>query len=129
MSTQVTSANLTNSTSSTPTSSDNSNSLINSAWAKLGFAISLLPNGYIKLPNWMSGLVIEWGHVTTDIDGGTVGVSFPLTFPNNAFVVIPVTLSPTDRITYVVNGSLSQSGFTVGNNGSSGFAYYLAIGN
>lgn len=73
--------------------------------------------------------IVKWGHVTTDINGGTLPVSFDAHFPNNCFVVVPVTLSTTDRITYVVNGSVTTSGFTIGNNGSSGYAYWVAIGN
>lgn len=128
MSTDLISVNLSGSTCDTPAASDNSGAVISSLWAKYNFSVSLLANGYIKLPAWLGGLVIQWGQVTTDINGGTLGVAFPTTFPNAAFIVLPVTNSPTDRITYVVNGSLSQSGFTIGNNGSSGYAYWLAIG-
>lgn len=110
-------------------SSDNSTKVATTLWAKLGMLISAAVPGYIKFPSWMGGLMFQWGHVTTDINGGTKAVAFPTNFPTAAFVVIPVTLSPTDRITYVVNGSLSASGFTIGNNGSSGFAYWFAIGN
>jgi hypothetical protein len=112
----------------TPASGDNSTNAATTAWCLLGFAASSSANGYIKLPAWLSGLIIQWGHVTTDINAGTVTVTFPLVFPTAAFVVVPTTLSATDRITYVVNGSLTTSSFRVGNNGSGGFAYWIAIG-
>jgi hypothetical protein len=83
-------------------------------------------NGSAMLPG---GLILKWGHVTTDINGGTLPVSFNAPFPNNCYGVYPVTSSTTDRITYIVNGTVTTSGFTIGNNGSSGFAFWFAIGN
>jgi hypothetical protein len=76
-----------------------------------------------------TGHTHQWGTVTTDINGGTVAVTFPVAFASGTGVVVNVTTkSSTDRITYVVDGSVSASGFTVGNNGSSGFAYWEADG-
>jgi hypothetical protein len=34
----------------------------------------------------------------------------------------------TDRITFVIDGSVSTTGFTIANNGSGGFAYWIADG-
>jgi hypothetical protein len=127
--TDITNVNLSSTTCDTPAQTDNTASVINSYWAKYNFSVSLLQNGYIKFPTWLGGLVIQWGQVTTDINGGTLSVGFPMWFPNAAFVVVPVTNSPTDRITYVVHGSLSTTGFVIGNNGSSGYAYWIAVGN
>jgi len=86
----------------------------NSQWIKVGF---------------LNNLIIQWGSVLTDINGGTVNVTFPTAFANAADVSVQVsTLSSTDRITFVVNGSISTTGFQVSNNGSSGFATWFAIG-
>jgi hypothetical protein len=76
-----------------------------------------------------TGHIHQWGVVTTDINGGTVAVTFPTAFSSGTGVSVDVaTKSSTDRISYVVDGSVSASGFTVGNNGSSGFAYWQADG-
>jgi len=76
-----------------------------------------------------TGLIRQWGRVLTDIDGNQIGVTFPTNFTNASSVSVVVsTYSPTDRITYVVSGSIGISGFTIGNNGSSGFATWEAIG-
>lgn len=76
-----------------------------------------------------SGKFTMWGTVTTDINGGTLGVSFPTNFTVLASIsVVVTTKSTTDRITYVVDGSVTTSGFTIGNNGSAGFAYWQAVG-
>lgn len=82
-------------------------------------------NNYVEI----GGVIFQWGHVTTDINNGTLPVTFQKAFPTAAFAVVVCTLSPTDRITYVVNGSLTQTGFTIANNGSSGYAYWMAVGN
>jgi len=44
-----------------------------------GFAVSLSANGYIKLPGWLGGIVIQWGNSATTSSG--VSVTFPLAFP------------------------------------------------
>jgi hypothetical protein len=76
-----------------------------------------------------SGLIRQWGQITTDINGGTLSVPFPVNFTNAASIsVVASTLSSHDRIIYIVEGSVSVSGFSVGNNGSDGFGYWQAVG-
>lgn len=53
-----------------------------------GFAISATTNGYIALPSWLGGLIIQWG-VTTDI---ATDSSFTVTFPIQ-FTVLPFGIS------------------------------------
>ena len=126
-------------TTNTPASNDSSIRVPNTSWVQAlvasaisainpGFAISLASNGYIKFGNLLGGLILMWGQVTVDINGGQESVAFPTDFPNSCFNVTATTLSVTDRITYIVNGSVGNNGFTISNNGSSGYAYWLAIG-
>jgi hypothetical protein len=76
-----------------------------------------------------AGRITQWSQVTTDINNGTIAISFPINFTNAASVsVVVTTYSATDRITYVVYGSISTAGFTIGNNGSGGYATWQAIG-
>jgi hypothetical protein len=76
-------------TSATPASSDNSTKTATTAWSKLGFAISLAANGYIKLPNWLGGFIIQWcygtGCTTGGLDPLTQSITFPLMFPTACF--------------------------------------------
>ncbi len=74
------------------------------------------------------GIITQWGAVTTDINAGTIAVTFPIPFPSTIEMILVTTWSPTDRITFVVKGSESITGFTISNNGSSGFAYWEAKG-
>lgn len=128
MSTTLNDVNLTSATGQTQATSDNSTNLATTAFVQALSASTqalLSGNGWLKLQN---GFMLQWGRVTTDINAGQLPVNFPTNFPNACFVVVACTLSPTDRITYVVNNSVNTNGFTIGNNGSSGFAYWVAVG-
>lgn len=95
--------------------------------AQLGFSNGNNGNGYWEKDPL--GKIEQWGQVTTDINAGTVYVPFPIAFTNlNSIAVLVATYSPTDRITYIQYGSISVNGFTVGNNGSSGYAMWRAVG-
>lgn len=51
-----------------------------------GFSISLAQNGYVVLPTWLGGLIIQWGrYIPTNDD---YPVLFNIVYPNNCFVVI-----------------------------------------
>ena len=74
------------------------------------------------------GIITQWGQVNTDINSGTLAITFPIPFPTTIEMIMVDTWSVTDRITFVVKGSESLTGFTISNNGSSGFAYWEARG-
>jgi hypothetical protein len=73
----------------TQAASDNSTKVATTAWAKLGFVVSLAGNGYIKLPDWMGGWILQWG--LTSIVNASAGTSynfnFPIAFPNAAYAI------------------------------------------
>ncbi|PVZ12637.1 MULTISPECIES: hypothetical protein [unclassified Pseudomonas] len=63
---------------------------------RYGFSASIAKSGYIALPTWMSGVVIQWGAVTglgkastgAGVAGPTKTVTLPVTFPTEGYVVI-----------------------------------------
>lgn len=71
----------------TPSGGDNSTRAATTAWALLGFAISLGTNGYIKLPTWMSGLTIQWCQGANVTGDSIQTVSFPIAFSTACLAV------------------------------------------
>lgn len=53
---------------------------------RFGFSILLATNGYIVLPSWMGGLIIQWANVGSVANDESI--SFNMTFPNNVFGVV-----------------------------------------
>lgn len=52
---------------------------------RLGFAISLAANGYIALPTWLGGLILQWGKLASvGLDQTYHQITFPIEFPNAA---------------------------------------------
>jgi hypothetical protein len=103
---------------------DNSNNAISTVWAKTGLASSLAANGYIKLPSWMGGLIIEWGRASS----GTNSVS-PVFSPGftNLFVVLPISAPAIRDSVYVT--AFNNANFTCGTAGSTISIHWVAIGN
>lgn len=71
----------------TQAASDNSTKLATTAWAKLGFISSLGANGYIKFPDWLGGLILQWAYGANTGSIGpqgnvTVNITLPVAFPN-----------------------------------------------
>lgn len=53
---------------------------------RAGFAISLATNGYVALPSWMGGLIIQWGSITPA--GGNGTAPLPITFVTDSFCIV-----------------------------------------
>lgn len=101
---------------STASSSSNTTVAATTAWAKFGFAVSLGANGYIKLPTWLSGLVIQWANVTV-AGGATTTFNFPLTFPTAGYAIVSSSKTPGGTDAYN-SKILSASQYEVQNSGA-----------
>ncbi len=49
---------------------------------RAGFLYSFTENGFIALPTWLFGLIIQWGRTAVLADGSSTNVSLPFTFPS-----------------------------------------------
>lgn len=73
----------------TPPSSDNSTRFATTAWAKLGLLVSLGTIGYIKLPTWLGGLMLQWGTTVATLNGSSATtITFPIAFPNSVYTAL-----------------------------------------
>ncbi|MNQ78444.1 hypothetical protein D3C85_933540 [compost metagenome] len=56
---------------------------------RAGFAISLGESGYIALPTWMGGLILQWMPVTTTVySNGFNTATLPVTFPTAGLATV-----------------------------------------
>lgn len=76
---------------------DNSSKLATTSWIRsamsniasaAGFSVLLSANGYIALPSWLGGLIIQWGNSAAVSAGGSLAVTLPMTFPNNFWLAL-----------------------------------------
>lgn len=87
---------------------------------RAGFAVSLVANGYIALPTWMGGLIIQWGNAN-NAGSATSNVTLPIAFPNASFAVC---------ITGVQGGGNQQAYAVLNSHNLTGFAWnaFYAVG-
>ena len=102
-----------------------------------GFAVSLTPNGYIALPTWLGGLILQWGYTSVVAFDTVATTNFPLAFPNACRSAVPQAHNPNASID-IGSGpqlmALTPTAFTcyiqnyVGGNGRPVGFYWHAIG-
>lgn len=93
-----------------------------------GFAASIAPNGYIKLPSWLGGWICQWGVDSTNTTS-PVGVVFPVPFPSacNVILATPNIYAAATGYLSVYNKSLN--GFDLIKSGNSWGSYWISLGN
>lgn len=67
-------------TNTTP-QNDATQKVATTAWCAFGFEILKAAPGYIKLPDWLGGLIFQWGVASSVSAGGSVLVTLPKAFP------------------------------------------------
>lgn len=95
---------------------------------RLGLSFSLGPNGYVALPTWMSGLIIQWGKTVSG--ASSQNTAFPLPFPTEVYCVVAtasggtkmVAVSSVDTVNFTVSYSNDEN-IPVGGN-----CYWLSAG-
>ena len=99
-------------TAPNPNDTDNSTKVATTAWSKIGLTHSLGTNGYIKFPNWLGGLIIQWGQATASSSADTP-ILFPMVFPNALFYIGGQVIQNTSNVQYVFTTEAeTTSGFS-----------------
>jgi hypothetical protein len=143
LSTQITDAALDNSTVdnttvgattastarfTTPSSSDNSQNAATTAWCLIGFAASLGQPGYIKLPSWLGGFMIQWGSTGSCANDTPTSIAFPASFATACLAVVATdSFAGSKSATWSTYGFLTSS-FTARCDGNTATATYIAVG-
>lgn len=109
---------------------DNSISFATTAWvrsamsdisSKAGFVFQASDYGYIKLPSWLGGFMLQWTKISTANRGHMTG-SWPTAFPNKCVTTFAsarhgsawtVASSPRDRTTFNWESPPEKGGLTV----------------
>jgi hypothetical protein len=92
-----------------------------------GAAYSLGPNGYLQLPTWLGGIIVQWGYVSGTSGASGSPIVFNPRFPNAVFGVWPIPTN-TSNANYNYTNNVSQAGFNLANDGNGAAAYWFAIG-
>ncbi|TCB81652.1 phage tail protein [Acinetobacter sp. ANC 4173] len=98
-----------------------------------GLTFSTTENGYLKLPNWMGGLIIQWGTISlVASSGGTLiqPVVYPITFPNVVLHIFPsLRESSGSNADSIYTQDRTATGFKIGQTaGEAHTASWFAIG-
>lgn len=104
---------------------------------RFGFLLSLAANGYVGLPTWLGGVIIQWGYTPATTLDSDVATSFPIAFPTACRSAIPQAYNPAGSLDMDSGPqlkSISASSFTcriqnyVGGSAAPVGFYWLAIG-
>lgn len=128
-------------TTNTPALTDDSKKIANTEWVRdameniastAGFAVSANVNGYIKMPSFLGGIIIQWGKQPAVQSGGAVNITFPIPFPANVFNV-EATICNTNGNTTAMSagvGAETLTGCSLFHNGTNAATaiMWLAIG-
>lgn len=120
-------------------SNDNSSKLATTSWIRgamsniasaAGFSSLLSQTGYIVLPSWLGGLVIQWGYAASLAPSSNTAITFPVSFPTDVFsaVCAGAAVGTGANINQTVN-ALAASGMNIYNSSVSAIpGYWVAVG-
>lgn len=97
-----------------------------------GATYSMGASGYVKLPSWLGGLIIQWGSAAGLAGQTGIDVTFPLTFPTRCASAVAVGVGTTDGgDVNIALGNVTTSGMRIRNTlvDASTAEYWVALGN
>ena len=99
---------------------------------RLGFSTFFAANGYIAFPQWLGGLIIQWGLVNvTAAYGNWMSANYPIRFPNGCHCVIGNRMALGENAVLLVGkaGGDPAGQVLFQNFGTTAeYAHYIAIG-
>lgn len=96
---------------------------------RAGFSALLAANGYISLPTWMGGFIIQWGIVSGIAAGTTATFTYPLAFPTASLAAFATSGSSTPANCVPFGAGPGVTTCSVTNGGAAvSTAYLLVIG-
>lgn len=106
------------------------NKTVNPATLRFGFQVLKAPTGYIKFPDWLGGLVVQWTKTPTLNTSAPYVWSYPIRFPNTVVGTFGMFIGLSQGTLEVVESpGLTSSSFANGLAGSTpGPAFVFAWG-
>lgn len=97
---------------------------------RMGFAVLLGTNGYIALPTWMGGLLLQWGFAAGSTSGQAT-ITLPIAFPNSILSLSGTKSAGFFTVIATKNGT-NRSSFLLGSSNGASWAadniFWFAIG-
>lgn len=94
-----------------------------------GVSYLLAVTGYVVLPSWLGGIIIQWGATTTSATAGAnTPATFPIAFPTAAWRVFGSNTSSSTSGTTVYAGAMTLTGFVAASSVALLGVAWLAIG-
>lgn len=115
-------------TAPTVSTSDNSINVATTAWSKVGLSVSLGTNGYIKLPTWLSGFMLQWGSQSGLADNLPTTITLPTSFPNACLAVVANDSRGASNPRTIGTYSLTTTNFQAIASGSGASIFFVAVG-
>ena len=97
---------------------------------RFGFKSLIGRRGYIALPTWLGGFIIQWGDDATPTGGFSANVLFPMPFPNGCYQVVATHGGYNGAGTrdFPSVSLPSKNGFTIYSSTSDMGFYWIAVG-
>ncbi|MEK2607683.1 hypothetical protein WLF18_00995 [Pseudomonas shirazensis] len=100
---------------------------------RAGISMLLSSNGYIALPSWLGGLIIQWGAATVAGGSGVTAIPMSIGFPTTAFSFSPQwqqTSQQTTSVTFMGSFNAGRTAYNMWTNQAAGTygILWLAVG-